>query len=441
MLLLPLLLKATLLRLASGSYRPFYNGFYYNHIMNDNDNGQDKVDYFNGAKLVVETSKDPVYSYNGANVTLPCHYRYEPDMGPKRKIRIKWSKLRDDYTKEQDVMVAIGKTYVAFGDFKGRAHIRQASRHEASLVISDVRLKDDGKYRCEVIDGLEDESDVVDLRLQGIVFPYQPPRGQYRLNFHEAEQVCRDQGAILANFNQLFQAWSEGLDWCNAGWLAAGAVPPSPCPASPAGVCPSPRASAATARATGTCTALMPSASPPPSKERFSTWTAWLGWRRPSRAARMQGPRSPGWGSSTPPGSSWGWTAAVPAGWQMAVSATPSSRPGPTVAPRSPASAASASPARAGSGSSATRRDKEPGGILLGRRMFPACQCPVLGISKGCFGGDWGEVGWGEVSFCFVLFPSFVFSTSRSAAGTCSCLGWLPAGQCGTVPVVGRVRG
>lgn len=125
------------------------------------------MDYFNGAKLVVETSKDPVYSYNGANVTLPCHYRYEPDMGPKRKIRIKWSKLRDDYTKEQDVMVAIGKTYVAFGDFKGRAHIRQASRHEASLVISDVRLKDDGKYRCEVIDGLEDESDVVDLRLQG----------------------------------------------------------------------------------------------------------------------------------------------------------------------------------------------------------------------------------------------------------------------------------
>lgn len=56
------------------------------------------------------------------------------------------------------------------------------------------------------------------------MFPYQPPRGQYRLNFHEAEHVCQDQGAILANFNQLFQAWSEGLDWCNAGWLADGTV-------------------------------------------------------------------------------------------------------------------------------------------------------------------------------------------------------------------------
>lgn len=125
------------------------------------------VVYFNGAKLVVETSKDPIYSSNGANVTLPCHYYYEPDMEAKRKIRIKWSKLRDDYTKEQDVLVAIGKTYVAFGDFRGRAHLHQAGRREASLVVSDVRLKDDGKYRCEVIDGLEDESDVVDLRLQG----------------------------------------------------------------------------------------------------------------------------------------------------------------------------------------------------------------------------------------------------------------------------------
>lgn len=125
------------------------------------------VDYLNGARLVVETSKDPVYSYSGANVTLPCHYHYEPDQGPKHKIRIKWSKLRDDYAKEQDVLVAIGKTSMAFGDFKGRAHILQASQHEASLVISDVHLKDDGKYRCKVIDGLEDESDVIDLRLQG----------------------------------------------------------------------------------------------------------------------------------------------------------------------------------------------------------------------------------------------------------------------------------
>lgn len=42
MLLLPLLLEATLLQLASGSYHPFYNGFYYNHVMNDKGNGHEK---------------------------------------------------------------------------------------------------------------------------------------------------------------------------------------------------------------------------------------------------------------------------------------------------------------------------------------------------------------------------------------------------------------
>lgn len=42
MLLLPLLLEATLLPLATGSHHPFYNGFYYNHIMNDKGNGQEK---------------------------------------------------------------------------------------------------------------------------------------------------------------------------------------------------------------------------------------------------------------------------------------------------------------------------------------------------------------------------------------------------------------
>ncbi|KGL72694.1 Hyaluronan and proteoglycan link protein 3, partial [Tinamus guttatus] len=220
-----LLLGATLLRPSGSSYQhPFYNGFYYNHMMNDKGDGHENVVYFSVAKLMVETPKDPVYSSSGANVTLPCHYHYEPEQEAKSKIRIKWSKLRDDYTKEQDVLVAIGKTQVAFGDFKGRASLRRNGRREASLVVSDLRLQDGGKYRCEVIDGLEDESNVVELRLQGVVFPYQPRRGQYQLNFAEAERACREQGAVVASFSQLLQAWREGLDWCNAGWLAGGSV-------------------------------------------------------------------------------------------------------------------------------------------------------------------------------------------------------------------------
>lgn len=55
-----------------------------------------------------------------------------------------------------------------------------------------------------------------------MVFPYQPPHGRYKLNFHEAKKICEDQDAVIASFDQLFEAWLDGLDWCNAGWLIDG---------------------------------------------------------------------------------------------------------------------------------------------------------------------------------------------------------------------------
>ncbi|XP_075753178.1 hyaluronan and proteoglycan link protein 3 isoform X2 [Pelodiscus sinensis] len=152
---------------------PFYNGFYYDHVMNDkgNGNGNGEV-HFNGVKLVVETPEDAIFTYRGANITLPCHYRYEPKLETPRKIRIKWSKLREDNTKERDVLVAIGPKHRSFG----------------------------------------------------VVFPYQPHHGRYRLNFHEAKKACEDQDSVIASFEQLFKAWEEGLHWCNAGWLLDGTV-------------------------------------------------------------------------------------------------------------------------------------------------------------------------------------------------------------------------
>lgn len=57
-----------------------------------------------------------------------------------------------------------------------------------------------------------------------MVFPYHSQEGRYRFNFFGAHQACQDQDATLATFEQLFTAWEEGLDWCNAGWLADGTV-------------------------------------------------------------------------------------------------------------------------------------------------------------------------------------------------------------------------
>lgn len=57
-----------------------------------------------------------------------------------------------------------------------------------------------------------------------MVYPYQPHHGRYQLTFSKAQQACKEQESVLATFDQLYTAWEEGLDWCNAGWLADGTV-------------------------------------------------------------------------------------------------------------------------------------------------------------------------------------------------------------------------
>ncbi|KAJ8797836.1 hypothetical protein J1605_017038 [Eschrichtius robustus] len=220
---LPLLVL--LLPLCCVSGLPFYNGFYYSNSPNGWNAGKGHGEgIFNGVKLVVETPEEILFSYRGANVTLPCRYHYEPALVSPRPVRIKWWKLSENGAPEQDVLVAIGLRHRAFGDYRGRVHLWQEREREVSLEIRDLRLEDYGRYRCEVIDGLEDESGLVELELRGVVFPYQHPQGRYQFNFHEAQWACEEQDAVVASFEQLFRAWEEGLDWCNAGWLQDASV-------------------------------------------------------------------------------------------------------------------------------------------------------------------------------------------------------------------------
>lgn len=122
---------------------------------------------FSGVRLVVETPEETLFSYRGANVTLPCHYHYEPALLSPRPVRIKWWKLSENGAPEQDVLVAVGLRHRSFGDYRGRVCLRQDREREVSLQIGDLRPEDYGRYRCEVIDGLEDESGLVELELRG----------------------------------------------------------------------------------------------------------------------------------------------------------------------------------------------------------------------------------------------------------------------------------
>ncbi|KAM3877427.1 hyaluronan and proteoglycan link protein 3-like [Diretmus argenteus] len=197
------------------------NRFFYHDFLNGDGNGEI---HFNGLKLYVESARPSVFAVRGGNATLPCRYWYEPDLTSPRRVRVKWSWLPAVGGHETDVLVAIGSTDRSFGDFRGRVQLRQAFPGDATLVMTELQLNDTGRYRCEIVDGLEDKSTLVDLELRGVVFPYQPPHGRYHLNFQGAQQACEEQDSTLATFEQLFQSWREGLNWCSAGWLADGTV-------------------------------------------------------------------------------------------------------------------------------------------------------------------------------------------------------------------------
>lgn len=115
----------------------------------------------------MDTAQPKVISQRGGNATLPCKFNRDPSSAPNPKLRIKWTKLTSDYLKEIDVFVAMGFHKKSYGRFHGRVHLQAASENDASLVITEITLEDYGKYKCEVIDGLEDDTAVVTLDLQG----------------------------------------------------------------------------------------------------------------------------------------------------------------------------------------------------------------------------------------------------------------------------------
>ncbi|TNN79902.1 Hyaluronan and proteoglycan link protein 3 [Liparis tanakae] len=233
-LLRPLLAACLYLQLpgARGWMPGYSNGFHYQDISNGNGKGEI---YFNGIRLHVESPQLSVSATRGSSVTLPCHFRYEPELAAPRRTRVKWSWVpaslaggpapsEEAFARETEVMVAMGDRHRSYGSFRGRVRLRRSAPGDMSLVINELRLNDTGRYRCEVIDGLEDESVTVELELRGVVFPYYSQKGRYLFDFFGAQRACRDQEATLATFEQLFSAWEDGLDWCNAGWLTDGTV-------------------------------------------------------------------------------------------------------------------------------------------------------------------------------------------------------------------------
>lgn len=170
-------------------------------------------------QYLLEPLHTAVHTQRGATATLPCVLRALP-----RNYRVKWSKVEPANYGESVIIITNGLYHKNYGPLSPRVRLQHSHRYDASLTITNVALEDEGRYRCQLVNGLEDESVSLTLHLEGVVFPYQPSNGRYRFNYHEAKRACEQQDARLATYQQLYKAWMEGLDWCNAGWVLDGTV-------------------------------------------------------------------------------------------------------------------------------------------------------------------------------------------------------------------------